>query len=661
MVLRRLLAGTSALLLLLAATTPRLLPAQIPQTRLLYEEGGVFSDPKVTTVRLTGPNGQVPPDTTAAQSDDRIHFLYRPRGDWSFGDDARQALQRIVLQQNGTRISPDAVRLRREDGTATAARVAYPRAELNWLKPLAVAHNVDTSATLSLPDVYAAAYPDLRRPYNRGRALIDAGQPLRALDTLSTFYGEVRPRFEFVSAAKATLDTAATAAVTQVSDSFRTLREAVIASPNAETLERLKDFQPHIDTVRSRLGTYFERRPEAGAPTRRRLADLDTSATALYTNSYDTYRRTTIRVFFRKPYTRPKPALFIDVLTRLLLHPDPALAGSGIGVDSLSSDRLMGPRFADARQTLREERWWQDFQDVLAIVDNNLRRHDRLFAEEVLRSLRLQRTSAVQPYYEILAALDAAAAGNQAAFDENWTRALSTCTDLALLNTMQEWALARRTPPSEVPASVMALMEDAERLQNQQRTSDALRRLERASLQTSDYPPLFYALGRLKYAQGDTTLARTNFERARSLAPRYTAPRVATLRLLLAQDTAEVALQRADSTLQTEPYWLVYLPKARALGATGRPDEAVDVLRQRCEQLNDQSYALYVVLARLYARQQAWKGAVWAVRQAETFDPKRPAFLSRLQTVREKIRETDKVSLQQSAGSDPTSSGASGQ
>ncbi|HKL87372.1 MAG TPA: hypothetical protein VJ884_00110, partial [Salinibacter sp.] len=315
----------------------------------------------------------------------------------------------------------------------------------------------------------------------------------------------------------------------------------------------------------------------------------------------------------------------------------------------------------DARQTLRQERWWQEFQDVMAVVDNNLRRHDRVFSEEVLRSLKLQRTSAVQPYYEILAALDAAAADDQTTFKENWERALSTCTDLALLNVMQEWAIARRLSPSTVPSSVMALMKDAERLQNQQRSKKAVSRLERASLQ-ADYAPLLYTLGRLKYERGDTTRARENFERARSLAPRYTAPQVATLRLLLDQNKPEAALQRADSTLQTEPYWLVYLPKARALGGVGNTSEGVNVLRQRCEQLNDQSYALYVVLAELYVQEKAWKGAVWAAQKADTFAPERPAFISRLQTVREEIRQTDAVSLQEDAGSDPaSSSGASGQ
>ena len=102
---------------------------------------------------------------------------------WTFGDDAQQALQKIVLQQNGGRTSPSNVTLQQTGG---GARVAYPRAEVDWLKPLAFAHEIDTSATLSLPDVYAAEYPRLRRPYDRGQQLIDAARALGLADEIGS-------------------------------------------------------------------------------------------------------------------------------------------------------------------------------------------------------------------------------------------------------------------------------------------------------------------------------------------------------------------------------------------------------------------------------------------------------------------------------------------
>jgi tetratricopeptide (TPR) repeat protein len=619
----------------------------------LYDDGGLMSDPKTVTIRLTGPDGAVPPDTAAVRTADRVFVRVRPAGDWALSDDAPETLRRVSLLQEDVQVSPAEVSLRREGETITDALVAYPRAEVDWLAPVSFGHEIDTSATTSFPDVYAANYPSLRTPYDRGRALIDDGHPLRALDTLSVFFGEVTPAFEFVSEAKKTLDAAAEAAVAREEETFRSLRSDVISTPSAETLGRLTDFQARLDTVRTALADYLAARPEAGTTVKERLASLDTSAAALYDNAYDTFRRQTVRVFFQKPYTRSKPATFIDVLTRLLLHPAPARAASSVRVDSLPPERLDDPRYAEVRRTLRQERWWQDFQDVLIVVDNNLRRHDRVFGEKVFRSLKLQRTAAAQPYYEILAALDAAAADDRAEFDTQWERALSTCTALDLLNAMEQWARAARTPPSQVPAVVHTLMTDAVELENERRPAAARRRLDRAASQAPEYAPLLYERGRLAYEQGDTTAARRLFDRARTAAPDYTAPAVSTLRLLLERDRAETALSRADSTLQEAPYWLVYFPKARALVELGRYDAAVEVLRGRCEQLNDQSHALYVLLAALYTEQQAWDGVAWAVQQAEDREARRPPFISQLQTIRETVRRTEEASLSEEAG-DPS-------
>jgi hypothetical protein len=86
--------------------------------------------------------------------------------------------------------------------------------------------------------------------------------------------------------------------------------------------------------------------------------------------------------------------------------------------------------------------------------------------------------------------------------------------------------------------------------------------------------------------------------------------------------------------------------------ALERYEEAIQVLRGRCEQLNDQSRALYVLMAELYVGRGAWDGVPWAVGQAEKYPPQRPAFERRLQAVRDTVRATEEASLQET-GTDP--------
>jgi hypothetical protein len=66
----------------------------------------------------------------------------------------------------------------------------------------------------------------------------------------------------------------------------------------------------------------------------------------------------------------------------------------------------------------------------------------------------------------------------------------------------------------------------------------------------------------------------------------------------------------------------------------GRYAETRRVLRARCEPLNDESYALYALLANTYVGMEVWDGVRWAVQQAEDLTPRRSAFVERVSDVR---------------------------
>lgn len=633
-------AGAGVLLLVLALSAPSPLLGQTTSVQLLFDDGGFLRDRRTVTVTLTDDRGAVPPDTAAVQQADRIHFLYRPAGDWTLKDDALATLRKIAVQQNQLRIRPVETSLLQQNGVVTAARATYPRDQIDWHQPFTFTHKVGTSAPLSLPEVYSMGYATLRRPYDQGRRLLKQGRFRQALDTLSVFFGKDPSSYAFVSDAKKTLDKAAQAIMDQETKMFEQIREDVITSPSPQSLKRIPAFRTHLDTVRTLLAPYMKARPEAGASVQEQIARLDTSAATLYDNAYETYRQQTIRVFLEDPFRRAKPALFIEGLVQLLLAPDSPVAVSG----RLPTTLPDGPHYDDVRQALRKHEWTSDFQAVLSVVNTNLQQHNRLFGETVFKSLQVAQTSASQPYYEILAALNAKAGGNDSQFEEHWTRALTTCTDFDLFRTLQHWRVAARTAPSS--DSVAAHVEAAHRLLSDDRPEAAQRQLDQGRQHASDYPPFLYEQGRLHEARGDTAAAQEHFDRARSADPTYVVPEVATLRLLLARNQSEEALSRADTALQSAPYWLVYFAKARALKQLERYDEAIDVLRGECEQRNDKSYALYVLLAEIYAERGAWKGAAWAVQKADAYEPLRTDFIPRGDAVRERVKAAEEASLE---------------
>ncbi len=609
----------------------------------------MFGDARRVTIGHADEKGTVPPDTSVVRASDRVYFAVRPAGDWTFDPDDKQTLQNITPVQDTSALVPETLTLVRGEEGARAAVMSMPKSRIDWFAPVTFRHTIDTTNGLSLSEQYAPAYPFLRRAYQEGQRHLDVGRPLRAIRALSPFHGPATPSFSFVDEAKALLDTASTQILDEARSRFRTLRRDLVSEPDAAGLARLDSFRVRLDSIRPALVSYAEARAETDLPVQNRIETLVHSADQLYSDVRSTYRRETLRIFLRGTYDNPKLRLYLAALTQLLVTPDSAFAVSTPQVDPLQPAGLDSPRHAELQRRLRSEGWAAGFREVVRLVNENIRERNEVFGAEIMKSLRLRRPAAPQPYFEVIAAMNARLAEDQTRFADAWGRALEKMTDVSLLNDLQRWRLASRVAPGTVPERALSLAEEARSHRRAGRLGAANARLQLAARLAEPYAPLYYELGELKQAQGDTLRAREDFRRARALASAYAPPEVKMLRQLLAQQKYERALTRADSLLQEQSYWLLYLPKARALLGMNRHAEARRVLRGRCEPLNDESHALYALLAEAYAGMDVWEGVRWAVQQAEALRPRRSAFVERVSAVRATATERG-LSLTKAAG-----------
>lgn len=624
-------------------------PLHAQTVELLYEEGGVFGDARRVTIGHADEKGTVPPDTSVVRASDRVYFAVRPAGDWTFDPDDKQTLQNITPVQDASALVPETLTLVGGEEGARAAVMSMPKSRIDWFAPVTFRHTIDTTSGLSLREQYAPAYPFLRRAYQEGQRHLNVGRPLRAIRALRPFHGPETPSFSFVDEAKALLDTASTQVLDEARSRFRTLRRDLVSEPDAAGLARLDSFRVRLDSIRPALVSYAEARAETDLPVQNRIETLVHSADQLYSDVRSTYRRETLRIFLRGTYDNPRLRLYLAALTQLLVTPDSAFAVSTPQVDPLQPAALDSPRHAELQRRLRSEGWAAGFREVVRLVNENIRERNEVFGAEIMKSLRLRRPAAPQPYFEVIAAMNARLAEDQTRFADAWGRALEKVTDVSLLNDLQRWRLASRVAPGTVPERALRLAEEARSHRRAGRLGAANARLQLAARLAEPYAPLYYELGELKQAQGDTLRAREDFRRARALAGAYAPPEVKMLRQLLAQQKYERALTRADSLLQEQSYWLLYLPKARALLGMNRHAEARRVLRGRCEPLNDESHALYALLAEAYAGMDVWEGVRWAVQQAEALRPRRSAFVERVSAVRATATERG-LSLTKAAG-----------
>lgn len=650
MTFRRYSLGLLLVGVLAGFVAPSLLRAQ--SVEFLYDKGGVFGSDKYVTVAHSGEDGTIPPDTSAVWAADRVYFAFQAKGDWRFEGDDRETLRTIEVVQEGRTLPVETVSLIGGEGAETAV-VGIRKSPIDWLSTVTVRHEADTSRALRLKEQYAPGYEPLQQAYRNGRRFLDQGAPLEAVKALPAFYGDVEPAFALVGRARALLDTASTQALDRTRSAFRTLRKELIAEADADGLARLDSFRAQLDSVREILTPYTDARPEQRADVKQRLDNLDRSADQLYTNARESYRRETLRIFMRETYENPKLRLYLDVLARMLIDVDAEFARTSPTVDSLRLSLLDAPDYADVRRRLESKGWAGEFREIVVLVNENIHERGEVFGDEIMESLRLRRPAAPQPYYEIAAAMNAILDGNRMRFAEAWDRALEKMTDLTLLEGVQRWRIASRLGSEALPSRARSLAQEARAAWREGNLGAAQDRFQLAVGVTDRYAPLYYDLGQVKLAQGDTSAARAQYQTARALESSYAPPEVMNLRILLKQERYDQALARSDSLLQQQPYWLFYMPKARALMGLERYDKARQVLRGRCEPLNDESYALYALMAEAYARMGTWDGVKWAMKEARALSPRRAVFARRMSAVRTQARE-EGVSLVSTEGDSTT-------
>ena len=624
----------SVTLFLLVGIIATVRPLSAQDVELLYDAGGVFGGERHVRIAHADAEGRVPPDAAAVRNADRIYFAFRPSEDWTFELDDKQALQGIALVQDTSTLVPETVTLMGSEEGARVAVMAVPKSQIDWFTPVAFRHAADTTAGLALNEKYAPGYSSLRSAYRNGRRLLNEQKPLGAIEALQPFYDPAKPDFSVVGDARALLDSASTQVLNDARSRFRALRQDLVSEPDANGLARLDSFRVRLDSIRAVLAPYAQAGPGTTPDVQDRINTLTQSANQLRADARSTYRRETLGIFLRGKYENPKLRLYLAALTQLLVAPDSAFSVSTLQVNPLRPAMLRAPRYAEIQQRLQSEGWENAFREIIDLVNENIHERQQVFGDEIMQSLRLRRPAAPQPYYEIVAAMNALLAEDQARFSEAWGRALEKVSSVSLLNDLQRWRLASEVSPDAVPERALKLADEARSYRREGELGAAEARLQLAARLAEPYAPLYYELGQLRQARGDTAAAREDFGRARALAPTYAPPEVDVLRQLLAQEKYERALTRADSLVQEQSYWLLYFPKARALLGMGRYTEAREVLRGRCEPLNDESYALYALLADTYVGMEVWDGVRWAVQQAETLTPRRSTFVERVSDVR---------------------------
>lgn len=607
-------------------------PAVLGQdVNLLYREGGTFRSERMVQITHVGPDGSHPPDTAAVYASDHLHFAVRPVGDWTLSMDDLSTVRQIVLRQGERRIPADDARLIASSETEPAILLAVRKRTLSVTEPVRFKNDLATSDPLMVDEAFAPGYAQLRTVLAEGTRALTANRPQVAIVAFRPFLSAADSvqTLSITATARVRLDTAVVRMLRQTSERFRQLQAAAVDSVTIVQVTTAEAFQKGLDQVREVLSPYLTTPSRGAEAAQRELDFLQTSAENLHLSFRRSYRANQMYRFQRGTYADGEMRLYLRGITRLLLDPVRAHAMTEEALDSLRVADRDSPRYDELRRALQQRGWWGDFQEVARLINVDIQERRRLFGDETMLNLKLRRPAAPQPYYELIAAMNALGTGDRAAFQEHWTRALEKSSDVALVHDMQRWRQMARHSPDARSERVLALMQEGEALLADAQWTAAEERFRTAEQLGGRDPMLAYRLGRIAQERADTLAARRHFRAARRMDSTFVPAEAALLDLLMEHDRYDEALHRADSALTTQPYWTLYVRKARALYGLERYDDARFVLRGRCEPLNDESLDLYLLLTDVYVQMKIWDGAQWALGEAHAIAPGQAELVER--------------------------------
>ncbi|WP_022836868.1 tetratricopeptide repeat protein [Salisaeta longa] len=634
-----------ALFVFAAAAAAPSVAQQAPSVDLLYRESGFMKDARTIAIALSDRDGTVPPDTAQFRSADRVYFRYTPKGDWALTMEDIAALQQIKIKQGETLVQPSGVRMLAPDTEQSAALVGVPKDTLNLGAPVVFSHAAGTSAPLSVDEAYLRGYASLHAAWKQAQAFMEEKRPRKTIIALHPFVASADSveRLSFTPKARALLDTAVVDALDRVTASFETLQQL----PDSITTERLvaiDTLNAQLQRLKAALQPYVQQEERKHAMARRQIDFLAQSVAGLQSSARSAYRDEQFRILQRGTFASPRLGAILDGLMYLLLDPARAVNDRTPQLDTLRTAPFNNATFAPLRQRLEAVNSWAHFQNIVQLVNANIANEQRVFGDIIMQNLRLRRPAAPRPYYEVMAGMNALGRGEQAAFEEAWTRALAKATASNFIHRMQQWSIVSNTAPERLSQDVWADIAAAQALQAQGQLQAAQARYEATRQRLGPFPVVDYALGDIALAQADTAAARKYFNRAHVIDDTYVPPTLALIELAMAEQAYPKALVMANEALQDQPYWTIYFRKGQTLVRLERLTDAIDVLRSRCEPLNNNSVALYTLLTDIYIERKMWEGAKWALDQARKVNPDAPAITQRAQRIRAALKNPDSVS-----------------
>ncbi len=540
------------------------------------------------------------------------------------GSDITDYFTQISLEQDGNQLRQNNIptQLTDEKGKITSVILSFPKEKIKLYKAFHFVDKVDKSNPITLREIFFPSFDKYKKVFGEAQELLGNNEYINAFDVLYQIEKEAQNNpeikaYSFYS--KATIDLPKQAVKNYTDSLYKVflLKQNIFlkkkSKPSLDSCNAvLQSFNQGFTIFKPYLQIERDGIPQLKAQVLKIRGIMDSK----YHADENMLKQSSMALLETGNYSNYKFYLFVDVLSRMLTHPDSLKIIDGITPLDLNTLN----KFPEKTEELVNTGWFNDFKNLTGFLNDNIRDQKIIFNPAILSHMKQMSSTERQPYFEIFNAFNSLYSNPQF-FYSNINRAIVKCTDSTLLRNMDTWLVSYKITHEKIDEKYVAEINRGIRQINNGQWAEAENTFNIIKRQVSTIPAPWFYSAEIKFHQNEVFSAEAQFSKALELYPRYLSPRLFLFKSLLSEKRYPDLLANADTAIFSFNIWYFHYNKAIALFHLKRYNDCINELLTQCISINAWDLKQYYLLGDAYLHLWNFEKAKEAYMKTRKIDP----------------------------------------
>lgn len=594
-------------------------------TQIVYKKKGNAGFSAIIT--FTDNTGQKTFSPADFKKSEALYFTILPaptaKRQYFKESDLTDYFTRISIEQEDNNLmqSSSPKRLANVSGKITSVILSFPKSDFKLYEPFTFVDPVDTTEPVTINEIYYPAYDKYKIVFTEAENILGKKEYIKAfnrlyqLETASQSNPEIKA-YSFYN--KATTDLAKQA-VKNYSDSLYQLflqkHEAFLKKRNKAHLDSCRSVVQAFHYGFTIFEPYLQLKKDGIPKLKAAIYDIRKKINSKYDADKLMLKQSILALLETGNYSTYKFSLFVDVLNKMLCHTDSLKIIHGIpplDINTLNN-------FPDKTKELVSTGWFNEFNNLVELLNDNIKDQDFIFDPDVISHLRQIDTLEKEPYFEIFSAFNSLDTNFQN-FYPNMNRAMVKCTDSTLLTKLDMWLVSYQLTYEQIDEqNVFEINKGIRQIDSGQwavakNTFNIIKR----QLNTTAVP--WFYMAKIDFHNNELFSAKAQLDKSLQLYPYYLAPRLLTFQSLFSTKQYAELLTESDTAIRTFNIWYFHFIKAFSLYKLHRNQDCINELLTACIPMNRWDLKEYYLLGDAYLQLKNFEKAKEAYLKTRDID-----------------------------------------